>query len=316
MKKLLAYFPLLFVHVSAAQQFPQYTQYLFNKIGYNPAASGTSLNAPYEIIFGGRTQWIGLSNNPKSQFVSFNLNFVPQHAYHKWHNVGMYIGQDQNGLFTHNDVWLSYTFHLMIQKKLLLSAGVFAGIKQFRFSVNSLDRNDPAVQKSANSVLAYPDIVPGLRLSNKKFFADFCLQQLSMFSQKGIGGAIGSPSRLIPHYNLSIGRKARFEFNAIVMSLNVHGSFVGAPSVEVNIMDYFNKRAGFGLSLRGRNFVCGILQFRVTRGFVIGLAYDLSINKMMRGAPNTGEVMLGFTPVFNGEIISKSVHHVVDDCTF
>ncbi len=79
-----------------AQQFPQYTQFIFNKIGYNPAASGTSVNAPYEIIVGARTQWIGMPNNPKSQFVSFNYNFVPQHSYSHWHNVGIYIDQDQN----------------------------------------------------------------------------------------------------------------------------------------------------------------------------------------------------------------------------
>src|SRR5581483_6303022 len=105
------------------------------------------------------------NNNPKSEFVSFNYNFIPQRAYHGWHNVGMYIDQDQNGLFTHQDIWLSYTYHLLIQRRMVLAVGVFAGIKQFKLTTNSLDKNDPAVSKSSSSVLGLPDIIPGIRLS-------------------------------------------------------------------------------------------------------------------------------------------------------
>src|SRR4051812_15897554 len=98
MRKLILYFFLsLLIFQMRAQQFPQYTQFIFNKIGYSPAASGTSVNAPFELVGGARTQWVGVANNPKSQFISFNYNFVPQHSYSHWHNVGMYIDQDQDG---------------------------------------------------------------------------------------------------------------------------------------------------------------------------------------------------------------------------
>lgn len=300
-----------------SQQFPHYTQFIFNKIGYNPAASGTSLNAPFEIIFGGRTQWIGINNNPKSQFVSLNYNFVPQRSYHAWHNVGVYVDQDQNGLFTKNDVWLSYTYHMHISKKLILSAGVFAGIKQFKLNTADLDRADPAVQASSSSVLAYPDIVPGIRISNKKTFLDFSLQQLTMYKQKGIGGAIGSPSKLTPHYNVSAGRKGILnEFNTIMFAINLRGSFIGLPSAEFNMMNYFNKRFGYGFSIRGKDFISGIIQFRLLRNFNVGMAYDLAINKVFKASPHTVEVMLGISPVFNGEVIKKATQRIVDDCTF
>ncbi|MBK9282800.1 MAG: PorP/SprF family type IX secretion system membrane protein [Sphingobacteriaceae bacterium] len=300
-----------------AQQFPQYTQFTFNKIGYNPASSGTSLAAPFEIIFGARTQYIGVPNNPKSTFVSFNYNFVPPRAYSKWHNVGMYIDQDQNGNFVHNDVWLSYTFHKVIASKTVLAAGVFAGIKQYRLALNNLDRNDPAVQNSAGSIIAYPDIVPGIRITKRNFFAGICLQQVSIYSQKGIGGKIGSPSRVWPHYNFTTGIKTKLNYyNSLVIAANVKGSFTGVPSAELNIMDYVSKLVGFGVSIRNKNFVCGIIQFRLARKFNVGLAYDLAINKMFKAAPHTGEVMIAFTPVFNGETISKKTARVVDDCTF
>lgn len=311
---------LLFVFAAnfcVAQQFPQYTQFIFNKIGYSPAASGTSINAPYELIFGARTQWIGVSNNPKSGFVSFNYNFVPQRSYSKWHNVGIYIDQDQNGNFVHNDVWLSYTFHLLLSRKWLLSTGVFAGIKQYRITKNNLDRNDPAVSGSANSLIALPDIMPGIRLSNKKLFIDLSLPQVTIFSQRGIGGKIGSPSRVIPHYILSVGKKGKFnDYNTVQLAINLHGSFVGLPSVELNAMNYYDKRFAFGLSVRGKNFVSAIVQFRLLGTVNVGLAYDLSINKMFRASPNTGEIMISFSPIFGGERVEKTTVRIVDECSF
>lgn len=300
-----------------AQQFPQYTQFIFNKIGYSPAASGTSVNAPFELIFGARTQWVGVSNNPKSGFVSFNYNFVPQRSYSKWHNVGIYIDQDQNGNFVHNDVWLSYTFHLLLSRKWLLSTGIFAGIKQYRITKSNLDRNDPAVSGSANALIALPDIMPGIRLSNKKIFVDLSLPQVSIFSQRGIGGKIGSPSKVIPQYILSVGKKGKFnDYNTLQVAINLHGSFVGLPSVELNAMNYYDKRFAFGMSVRSKNFVSAIVQFRLLGTVNVGLAYDLSINKMFRASPNTGEIMISFSPIFGGERVEKTTVRVVDECSF
>ncbi|MGZ4043158.1 MAG: PorP/SprF family type IX secretion system membrane protein, partial [Bacteroidia bacterium] len=308
----------LLIFRMGAQQFPQYKQFIFNKIGYSPAASGTSVNAPFELIGGARTQWLGVNNNPKSQFISFNYNFVPQRSYSHWHNVGMYIDQDQNGLFVKNDVWLSYTFHLLLSKKAVLSVGIFAGIKQFKISTGLLDRNDPAVIKSSSSVLAYPDIVPGIRYTSKKFFADLSLQQITMYSQKGFGGQIGTPSRLMPHYNLSVGKKAPYnDYNTIVLAMNLRGSVTALPSVEFNFMNYYDKRFGFGASLRGRNFLCAIAQFRLLRNFNAGIAYDFSLNRMLPAAPHTVEVMLSISPIFGGELSpEKASRRSVDDCTF
>lgn len=301
-----------------AQQFPQYTQFVFNKIGYNPAASGTSVNAPFEIIGGARTQWVGVTNNPKSEFISFNYNFVPQRSYSKWHNVGMYIDQDQDGLFVKSDIWFSYTFHLLATKRMILSAGIFAGIKQYKISTGNLDRNDPAVMRSAASVLAYPDIVPGVRITTKRFFADICLQQVTLFSQSGIGGQIGSPSRLMPHYSLSAGKKAPWnDYNTLMIAVNAHGSVVGLPSMEINVMNYYDKRFAFGASLRSHNFMSAIVQFRLLRNLNIGMAYDFSINKMLPPAPSTFELMFSVSPLFGGELVPERANRFsVNDCTF
>ncbi len=316
MKKTIIYF---FIIISAckAQQFPQYTQFLFNKIGYNPAASGTVARVPFELVFGGRTQWIGLSNNPKSAFISANYNFVPKRSYKRWHNVGVYLAQDQNGVYKQNDYWLSYTIHLLASAKWLISAGVFAGTKQYSLEKSKFDLNDPAVSSSAGSVWAIPDVVPGIRLTNKKFFWDLAIQHASVWSRRGIGGTIGTPSRIALNYNTSIGTKVKInDFDNLVFSINAKGAFTSIPNVELNVMNYYNKRLALGMSLRMNNFICGIVQFRLLHNWNVGFAYDLSINRVLKTNPHTVEVMVSFSPVFVGEVIQKATKYSVSECMF
>lgn len=305
------------IGTSKAQQFPQYTQFLFNKIGYNPAASGTVARVPFELIFGGRTQWIGLSNNPRSAFVSANYNFVPQRSYKRWHNVGVYLAQDQNGVYKQTDYWLSYTIHLLASSRWLISAGVFAGVKNYSIEKKSFDLNDPAVSSSAGSVWAIPDVVPGIRLTNKRFFYDFALQHAAIRKRSGLGGTIGTPSRILLNYNSSIGTKLKItDFDNLVLAVNVKGGFTSIPSFEFNVMNYYNKRLALGMSLRANNFISGIVQFRLLHNWNVGLAYDLSINRMLTASPHTAEIMISFSPIFGGEVIEKTTKYSVSECSF
>jgi hypothetical protein len=201
---------------------------------------------------------------------------------------------------------------------MVMSAGLFAGIKYFKLTTSNLDKNDPAVAKSSSPIIGYPDLVPGLRISSKKFFADLSFQQVSIFKQKGIGGQIGSPSRLFPHYNFSIGKKGAFnDYNTVMLAMNIRGSITGLPSFEINAMNYYDKRFAYGASIRSRNFLCAIVQFRLLHNLNVGLAYDLSINKMLYAAPHTAEIMISVSPVFGGELTpERNNRRSVNECTF
>lgn len=317
MRKIVHIFLFLVGYLNA-QQLPQYTQFIFNKIGYNPAAAGTSLLAPTEIIFGARTQWIGMNNNPKSAFLSAHYTFVPQRAYKNWHCVGVYVDQDRNGVFIDNSIYACYSFHQLITKRTVMSVGVFVGAKQFYVNSTLLDRNDPVVASSARSFFTLPDVVPGIRLNNKKSFFDLSFWQTSVFKQKSYLSSkqIGSPSKLPLHYILSVGRKFQLPLdNKFQVALNVRGSYKSIPVVELNFMNYWYKRFAYGFSIRQKDFISGIFQVRIVNNLIMGFAYDLSIQKFYRAAPNTVEVMVGVSPQF-GTSGEKRMKGSVDDCSF
>lgn len=286
-----------------AQQLTQYTQFTFNKSGYNPAASGSSLKQPVELITGTRRQWTSLTNSPRSNFASFNYTFIPKRSYRRWHNVGAYVEQDNAGVFVNTAYYLSYTVHLRVTKKLIAAFGVYAGARQFGISLSSLDRNDPAVMRSAGSVWAYPDIIPGLRLYNKKVFFDFSIRQLTTPKQAGYSSRqIGTGSKLPPHYYISAGRRIFFDNGfTFIPAVNVHAVYNTIPSVEANLMVNYRSRVSVGATVRNASFVSGILQLRILRNCIIGMAYDYSINKYRVAAPNTIEFMIGITPMFEFE---------------
>lgn len=53
-----------------AQQDLQYTQFMFNKMAYNPAYTGSFESPTLTAIY--RKQWIGLEGSPETQIVSYN----------------------------------------------------------------------------------------------------------------------------------------------------------------------------------------------------------------------------------------------------
>ncbi len=301
MRKFILHIPLiLFCDFLSAQQTTQYTQFTFNRYGYNPAAAGTSFKSPFEIIIGTKRQWLDIDNAPKTNFFGANYTFIPKRSYRKWHNIGAYIDQDQSGVFANNSFLVSYTFHLLISKRLVAAFGVFAGARRFFISTNSLNPSDPAVAKSASNLVAYPDVIPGFRLYNKKFFFDISLRQLTTPKQSNSEKQIGLNSKIIPHIYTSVGMRFFFDNNfSLVPSLNMHSTFNYIPAFQGNLMLNYGTRFGIGASVTGKNFVGGIFQIRFLKNAVVGIAYEYSINRMRVAAPNTIEFMMGIVPIFD-----------------
>ena len=142
-------------------------------------------------------------------------------------------------------------------------------------------------------------------------FFDISAQQIFKTRQVQGNKQIGSKSVLTPQLYVSYGRKFFLENGlAIVPAVNVHSSFTNIPSVELNIMAYYRKRIGLGATLRNKDFISGILQFRFFKNITAGFSYDYSINKMNSTAPHSLEFMIGLTPMMTTMGADKGSHNV------
>jgi type IX secretion system PorP/SprF family membrane protein len=314
MKKNLIYLFIFFSLAGKAQQTTAYSQYLFNAAGLNPAASGIDINQKLIYVAGLNRQWTDLNNSPKATFVNLSYTIRPPRSYHFWQNVGVYVDNDQAGLFSNTGIYGNYTLHLLIRKKLVASFGIYAGIRKYTRSVAGLDVNDPAVQKNASSVLLYPDLIPGVRLSGKKFFTDLSIRQITIPKLQDFKGhKIGSPSTLQPSIYYDYGRKIPLMDDLLMIpSFAVNMPLVGPPIVNVSALFYYATRIGGGLAIRNTSFASAIFQIRFLENVTAGFSYSYPLNATRYAAQNSFEIMVGVTPMgMNSKAVGR---HSVSKC--
>ncbi len=92
-----------------AQQDLQLSQYMFNKLVYNPASTGSEKNILASAAF--RTQWIGFDGQPITQTVSIQSPLNKLHG-----GVGLYLVNDVLGIERTTSFMVSYAYN----KKLYL----------------------------------------------------------------------------------------------------------------------------------------------------------------------------------------------------
>lgn len=282
-----------------AQQTITYTQYTFNKAGMNPAASGTEINQKYYYAFGFRRQWLDFDNAPKQNFINLSYTLRPPRSYRYWQNFSFYADNDDSGLMTHTGLYGGYAIHTLFRKKLTASFGVHAGVRKYIRSVGAFDANDPVVQNNRSSVLLYPDIIPGVRLSNAKFFIGASVKQITISKIQDFSGRrFGGPSRLTPTVYFEYGRKIPVSDRLLMMpSVAVNLPVLSLPIADMNLMFYYANRIGAGVSFRNLSFASAILQIRFLQTATVGFAYSYPVNITRYGAQNTFELMIGVVPM-------------------
>lgn len=280
------------------QQVPMYTQYTFNRAGLNPAASGLDINQEYNYVIGLNKQWVGFENAPRNNFLNVSYTIRPLRAYKYWQNAGFYFDQENSGLTGSTGLYGSYTFHMLLRKKTVLSFGVFGGARQYERSAFAFDPNDPAVKNSRSTLWVYPDIIPGFRITSKKFWAGIALRQVTTPSLKNFKGRkIGSPSKLKPNIYLEYGRNIELsEFVLMMPSVAINLPVLAPPTIDGSLLFYFVNRVGAGVSIRNASFASGILQVRFLKSMTAGFAYSYPVNASRYVAQNSYEFMLGITP--------------------
>jgi type IX secretion system PorP/SprF family membrane protein len=305
---------ILFVALAGyGQQTPVYSQYTFNKAGMNPAASGTEINRKYYFVMGLSRPWTEIDNPPRSTFANFSYTIRQPRSLSFWQNVSALVEAEEGGLIGSTNLYLGYTMHFLLRKKLVLSAGIYAGARNVRRSIGFVDQTDPAIQRTTN-LLLYPDVIPGIRLSDKSFFFDLSVRQISIMKLQDFSGQkIGSPSRLSPTIYMDYGKKIAVTTNVLMMpSVAMHIPLVSPPLVEGTLMFYAFNRVGGGVALRNLSFATGILQVRFLENITAGFAYSYPINSTRFAQGHTYEFMIGVIPT--GMDVKVTGRHSVAKC--
>ncbi|MBI4929445.1 MAG: PorP/SprF family type IX secretion system membrane protein [Bacteroidetes bacterium] len=287
--------PYAICHMPCAmsQQTPQYTQYMLNNYGLNPAACGIS-NNKIEVLAGVRRQWVGFPNSPTTSFFNYNMLVGKKASFSRgFHGVGAYWqGDNMGNIIKTDDFYGSYTYHLRLMRFGYIAFGLAAGVRRYGFRIT--DINDPAL--NSKNLWLYPDFIPGVKFYNSTWTFDLSVKQLYKYKVKQGGNRVGSPAKLPPHLYFTASRKWWARPHLLVMqSLHLKYNFSSLPSTDYNMLAYLNKNFAVGISYRHLDAVAGIVQFRYDK-LVIGIAYDYTIAPYRIGFANSQELMVGLSP--------------------
>lgn len=278
------------------QQTTQYSQYMLNSYGINPAQGG--FYDSWQIMVGRRKQWIGFEHAPVSNFIGVHKSIAKKHYRKYWHGVGGYVEDDNAGMMSDKSLYFSYSYHQRVSGKFTLSFGLFAGGRQRAFSSSLYNPNDPALSLYPPEVLVWPDFIPGISFQSKNTFIGLSARNLYKTRVEHKDRMLGTPSLLKPHFYFTVGKKivSQTYYYTFIPSMQVRYQAASWPSVDLNCMMYIKKRMGFGLSYRAHDAAIAMVQIRLYKNVVLGFSYDYVLSRIRNAGTNSQEVMFGFTP--------------------
>ena len=300
MKNLLTILALFVLAFSAmAQQDAQYTQFMFNKIVFNPAYAGSHEGACFSGIY--RTQWVNLEGAPTSQNLSFHTAF-----FHKRVGFGINIHHDNIGP---TNIWnyaMMYAYRTKIGKG-DLSFGVQGQIRDYQVNwqeVTAVHSGDVLQGFRADSKLI-PNFGFGVYYGHENFFAgvsmphllnndltfqfdgniqnsDFSRERRHLFAMGGLILPVSDIIKLKPAFLVKYVANAPFD-------MDLHAGVIFYDRINVGAtyrIGGFRGNAGESIDF--------VLQLLITEKLKLGLAYDYTLSDIRTFQSGTYELMLEY----------------------
>ncbi len=278
-----------------AQQIPQYTQYVFNYFGINPAVAGSK--DCLDIRLGYRTQWVGFEGAPTTAWASVHGVLKPKGKSYQAnrHGFGAFVEADDAGPLGYTHFYLAYAYHLKMMNDMYFAAGAFAGVKQFKLDAGQVtlaQYNDPAIE-GKGSVMVLPEIVPGAWLYGKNMWLGLSIFGVLNNQVEGLG----VESRLTRHYMLTGGYKFRVgKATSLSPSTLIKVSGGSPPALDINMMLEWKRTFGLGVTYRNTDAIAFQGRVGFLKYFALGYSYDITTSLIRVSSSNTHEVILSITP--------------------
>lgn len=284
-----------FTGVAVAQQDPQFTQFMHNKLIYNPGYAGTSGAICGNVQF--RQQWTAFEGAPQSLALAFDMPVLPRLG------VGLNVITDKigpmNTLFLR--VPVSYLIPIGSGK---LGLGLDVGFLQKKIN-NTWITPEPG--KIDNRIPGAYDALSNPDLNKLTYDLGFgAFYQIPGTMYLGLSST-HLPAQTLKDGDLSFEMSRHYyfvggytfkinEWNKLTPNVKVK-SDAAATAVDVNLTYMWSDMIWVGGTYRLGDAAAAMIGFQqTTRGlaYKIGYSYDITTSKLKGYAGGTHEIILGF----------------------
>jgi type IX secretion system PorP/SprF family membrane protein len=284
-----------------AQQDVQFTQFMNNRIYYNPAVAGSKdaicINGAY------RTQWVGFDGAPVTQNVNINAPIKLLHG-----GVHLGIVNDVIGNYQNTNFNVGYAFQTELGPgRLGIGASLMIGTR----SVSGLwIPSDPPLTGGVDPALLANsaqgvgiDANFGAYYASSTFWGGISttrvIEAVSEYDAQGIPGGPNTGSTFLTnarHYYIMAGYNYALAGTSLDIqpSLLLKTDFLASPIVDVNVTALYNNRIWGGVTYRLQDAIAVNLGYEFFQGFRAGYSYDFTTSSISGGSSGSHEIMASY----------------------
>jgi len=272
----------------AAQQDPQYTQYMYNTLSVNSAYAGSLGHLAITGIY--RTQWVGLEGAPNTQ--SFTLDTpVAKNV-----GLGLSIVSEEIGPTEEQYIDANFSYTIQSGQTHKLSFGIKGGGRVINIDWTKGSHREPDVQFRENITNKFlPVVGAGLYWHGERDYIGVAIPNFMTLERYNYDDIADDLVNERMHVYL---------IGGIVFDLSAHTKFkpaalvkyvAGAPLIadfSANFM--FNNAFTLGASYRTGDSVSAMASLQITPQFLVAYAYDYTTTELQTYNSGTHEIMLRF----------------------
>lgn len=286
-----------------AQQVPQFAQYRFTGMVYNPAYCGSKDGINFEGVF--RAQWLGISERPLTQ--AFGVH-VPMPVVRS--GAGVNIVNDMLGLERKTSVYVNYAYIQPVGREAALSVGIQGGFIQKgwrgdrfispggEYDQGSINHNDNLIPVGSEASVA-ADINLGVQYRKRNILLGVSvlhlLQPANTFTWADNQVAVTNKRHFLVNAQYDV------ELNRIFIlspSLLLKTDLV-KYQLDAGAMLTYNQLILAGVSLRGyeaKSFDAVAMMAGVNLGnkWLVSYAYDVGISQLRNFNSGSHELVIHY----------------------
>lgn len=264
-----------------AQQEPQFSQYLYNKLYFNPAYAGSEYKLQATGVF--RNQWVGFEGAPLTGVLTVDASVDALHG-----GIGGTFFYDAIGLIRTTGFKVAYAYKINLGNGFLQS-GLDVGLINSLFlgsKAKSFDPNDPSIPNEdvRGNVLTFGI---GSYYYSDNFYAGLSITNLFEPTFKDLNIQLRHHYYGIAGYNIVVDSVFSIQPSILIKS---DGYIV---QVDLTANFYFYNTFWIGSSYRPNDAIVILAGFRFKK-IRIAYSYDIITSAIKNYSSGSHEVVLSF----------------------
>lgn len=283
--------------VLTAQQDAQYTQFMYNKLGFNPAYAGAVESTNAQVIV--RQQWLGLNDAPGSQIATLNSPLTSNGT-----GFGARLSRVTVGLEQQYNVEGSYAYRIPIGRGSRLGMGLSASARYFNIEYQNArpvqgGGQDIAIPGATESKVL-PNFGAGIYIDGLKYYVGISVPRL-LQNDIDLGSEETIISREARHFYFMGGLKLRVNENLRLEPQMLAKYVTGAPfDADFNVTAFVGESLFTGLSYRlggngGGESASVLFGLYLSDHISMCIAYDLGLSDLRSAQSGSVELAVGYS---------------------